>query len=221
MTLLIARQTSLVRPGFDLQRTAIGPSVAVLAVAVRLLQERLELRLQLVLKDDAMDLRASLMQPLGLFEVGTVDRGVVLQLAWSLDAVVECLSVRRVLITAMAFEQFATFLRQRDCGRVAVEAGGLDQAGLAQAPQLAVTRVEGLAEGVAQVAGSDDAEGADGRQRAALGAAQHVAAVADPDVLTFASTGQANVVREHVAWLQTSPLANIGATAASAAAQLS
>ncbi len=37
--LVVTRQVVLVRPGLDLQQAAVRPSVAVIAVAVRLLQE--------------------------------------------------------------------------------------------------------------------------------------------------------------------------------------
>ncbi len=118
----------------------------------------------------------------------------------------------------MAFEKLSAFLGERDCRRVTVEADGLDEASLAQAPQLAVARVERLVEGVAQVVGPDDAEGADRGQRAALGAAEHVGAVAYTDVLTFTPVRQTDVVRERLAGLQTLPSANVSTSAASTSA---
>ena len=97
VSLVVARQVVLRRPGADLVELAIGSAVAVVAIAIPLLQELLILGLELVLQDDAVDVRALLVQALGFFEVGAVDLGVVLQLARLLDAVVERLSIRRVL----------------------------------------------------------------------------------------------------------------------------
>jgi hypothetical protein len=82
----------------------------------------------------------------------------------------------------------------------------LKQAGLAEVPQFAMPRVEGLVEGVAQVVRRDDAEGPHGGESAALGAAQHVAVVAYPDVLAFASARQIDVAREHLPRLDAFPL---------------
>ena len=82
------------------QRVAIRPAVTVVAVAIPLLQELLILGLELVLQDDAVDVRALVAQPLGFLEIGAIDLGVVLQLPRLLDAVVERLAVRRVCVIA-------------------------------------------------------------------------------------------------------------------------
>ena len=84
------------------------------------------------------------MQPLGFFEVGAVDLGVVLQLPRLLDAVVERLTIGRVLVATTGFEQVTSFLGQRDGGRVAVEADRFDEPRIAQMPQIAMARVQGL-----------------------------------------------------------------------------
>lgn len=221
VALLVARQVVLVRPGLDFQRASVRSAVAVAAIAIPLLQELLELGLQLVLEHDSVDLRTGLVQALGLFEVGAVDGGVVLQLARSLDAVVEGLAVACLPVAPVAFEKLAPGLGQRDPGGVAVDADGLHQAGFPEVPELAVAWVEWLAVGIAQVAGGDDAEGADGRQRAAFETAEHVDAVAHPDVLPFASPRQVDVPREDLPQVGTLPLPLAGvATAASTTAQL-
>ena len=85
--LVVTRQVVLARPALDLQRVAVGPAVAVVAVAVPLLQELLVLGLQLVLQDDAVDVCVHVVQAFGFFEVRTVDLGVVLQLSRLLDTV--------------------------------------------------------------------------------------------------------------------------------------
>jgi hypothetical protein len=53
--------------------------------------------------------------------------------------------------------------------------------------EVAASRIERLALAVAQVAGRDNAERADRRERAALGAAQHVSVVALVDSNAFNS----------------------------------
>ena len=74
-----------------------------------------------------MDVGVHLVEALGFFEVGAVDLGIVLQLARLLDAVVERLSIRRVLVATTRFEQVASFLGQRDCGCVTVETDRLHE----------------------------------------------------------------------------------------------
>jgi hypothetical protein len=94
--LVVTRQVVLACPVLDLQRIAVGPAVAVVAVAVPLLQKLLVLGLQLVLEGDAMDVRVDVVEALGFFEVGSVDLSVVLQFARLLDSVVERLTIGRV-----------------------------------------------------------------------------------------------------------------------------
>lgn len=55
----------------------------------------------------------------------------------------------------------------RDDRGVSIKPNGIDQAGFAEVPELAVTRVERPIECVAEVAGGHHAEGADGAQRGA------------------------------------------------------
>jgi hypothetical protein len=73
--------------------------------------------------------------------------------------------------------EVATLLGQRDGGRVAIEPNGLNESRVAKAPQLAVARVEGLIELVAEVVRGHNAEGADGGQRTGFGTAQCVVVV--------------------------------------------
>ena len=101
----------------DLQRIATGRPSASSRFRFALLQELLVLRLQLVLEDDPLSVGAHLVQALGLFEVGAVHLGVVLQLARSLDALVERLSVRRILVETPRLQQVAPVLGQSDHGR--------------------------------------------------------------------------------------------------------
>ena len=84
---------------------------------------------------------------------------IVLQLAWLLDAVVECLAFRRVGVSLAGLEEVAPLLGQRDRGGIAAESNGLNESSVAEMPQLAMARVEGLIELVAEVARENDAEG--------------------------------------------------------------
>lgn len=108
-------------------------------------------------QDDSVDLSAHLVQPLGLFEVRAIQIGVVLQLARSLDAVVERLAVtlRRVGLSVppARLQQIPPLARQGHHRVVPIDADGLDEPGLPKMPQFAVARVERLVERVAQVAG--------------------------------------------------------------------
>jgi hypothetical protein len=74
----------------------------------------------------------------------------------------------RIVGRSPRFEEVAAFLRQRNYGRVSIDAYGLNEAGLPQVPQLAVTRVERLVEGVPKIVGSGDAKRPDAGQRACL-----------------------------------------------------
>ena len=76
-------------------------------------------------------------------------------------------------------------------------------------PEFAVSRVQRPVERVAEVVGRDDAEGAYRGQRAALGAAERVVVVAEPNVLTFGAAREADAVHEHVARLHAFPFARV------------
>jgi hypothetical protein len=73
-------------------------------------------------------------------------------------------------------------------------------------PELALSRIERQIECVAEVVGRDDAEGADGGQRARLGAPERVIMVAEMDVLAIHSARKVDAFHEHVARIQTLPL---------------
>ena len=107
---------------------AIGPSVAVLVVAIPFLQELLILPLQLVVQEDAVDVCTLFAQVLGLLQIGSVDLGVVRQLPRLVNAVVEGLTIRCVGIVTPRLEQVSPLLRQGDDGRVAVELNGVNEA---------------------------------------------------------------------------------------------
>ena len=209
VALVVARQVVFPRPVLNLQRTPVRPAIAVVAIAIALLQELLVLGFQLVLEDDAVDVGAHLVQAFSLFEVGAVDFGVVLQFAGSLDAFVERLALSGVVLLAASVEQVVPFLRQRHDGPVSVEPDRVNESRLPQMPQLATTRVERLVEGIAQVVGRNDPEGAYRGQGAALGAPEGVVVVPEPHVLSFEPTRQVDVPHEHVARLGTFPFTRV------------
>jgi hypothetical protein len=57
VSLVVARQVVLSRPVLDLERIAVGPAIAVVTIAIPFLQELLILAFQVVLEDDAVDVR--------------------------------------------------------------------------------------------------------------------------------------------------------------------
>jgi hypothetical protein len=65
VSLVVARQVVLSRPVLDLQRIAVGPAIAVVTIAIPLLQELLIFALQVVLEDDAVDARSLVTEAFG------------------------------------------------------------------------------------------------------------------------------------------------------------
>ena len=97
----------------DLLGGSVGAPVAVGAVSIPLLQEALVLALEFVVEDDAPQAVATLGDPVGGLQVGSIDLDVVLQLARLPDARVERLSA--VLARpAPGLEQLTSVLRQGD-----------------------------------------------------------------------------------------------------------
>jgi hypothetical protein len=56
---VVAGKVVLPRPVLDLQRISVGPAIAVVTIAIALLQELLILAFQIILEDDAVDVRAT------------------------------------------------------------------------------------------------------------------------------------------------------------------
>jgi hypothetical protein len=107
------RQVVFVRPVANLIGRAVGMSVVIVVVLVALVEPALVLALQLVVEDDALDVRAALQETrLGLF-VGAIYLEVVFQFTLPSEARVERLMM--VPIGApMALEKAATVLGQTD-----------------------------------------------------------------------------------------------------------
>jgi hypothetical protein len=76
-------------------------------------------------------------------------------------------------------------------------------------PEFAVSWIQRPVERVAEIVGRHDAEGAYRGERAALGAAERVVVVAEPNVLTFGAAWEADAIHEHLARLQAFPFARV------------
>jgi hypothetical protein len=131
------RQLVLARPLPNLIGCAIRVPAVVVVVFAALVQPPLVLALELVVENDALDLRAAVQEaPLGVF-VGAIDLNVVLQLAPAYEARVEGLRVIAVAVT-VALQPAAALLGQ-DYRVIAISrhADGLDQTLFAKVPQVA------------------------------------------------------------------------------------
>jgi hypothetical protein len=204
---IVAGKVVLPCPILDLQRSAIGSAIAVVTIAIALLQKLLIFALQVVFENDAVDVRALVPKALGFLRVGAIEFRVMLQFTRLRDAGMESLAFARVLVQAARFEQIASLFGQCDDAMVAVETDRLHQPGVAQMPEFTVTWVERLIEAVAEIAGWHGAECADGRQRSRFRAAEGVVVAVVMDVFSFESTRQVDVLHEHVARVHALPVA--------------
>jgi hypothetical protein len=101
---VVARKVVLPCPVLDLPRTAIGPAIAVVTIAIALLQELLILAFQVVLEDDAVDVRALVTEAFGFLCVGAIEFRVMLQFARLRDAGIESLALARVIVQTPGFQ---------------------------------------------------------------------------------------------------------------------
>jgi hypothetical protein len=138
MAPVVARKVVLPCPVLNLQRIAIGSAVAVVTIAIALLQKLLIFALQIVLEDDAVDVRAFVTEAFGFLGVAAIEFRVVLQFARLQDAGIESLALPRVIVQTPRFQQIAPLFDQRDDGVVAVEADRLNQSRVAQMPKFTV-----------------------------------------------------------------------------------
>jgi hypothetical protein len=89
----------------------------------------------------------------------------------------------------VALEDVPAAFREHDQRAVVADGRNrLDEPLVAQVPQIAPVRVERAVLAVAEIAGRNDAEGADGRQGPDLRAAQRHVAVSSPDALAFTAS---------------------------------
>jgi hypothetical protein len=101
---------------------------------------------------------------------------------------------------AVPLEDIAAAFGEHDQGAVFTDGRNcLDKSRVSQVPQIASVRVERAVLAIAEIASRHDSEGADGRQRAYLRAAQRHVAVACPDALAFTASRQFEITREDIA----------------------
>jgi hypothetical protein len=173
-------------------------AVIVVVVLVPLVEPALVLALQLVVEDDALDVRAAVQETvLGLF-VRAIDLKVVFEFPFAPQARVERLGVL-VIGIAVALKEAAPVLRQAH-RMVAVprHARGLDQPLFPEVSQVARAWISRAAVVVAEITTGDHSERANGRERSRFGAAQRVLAIAIVNQLAVASAWQVNVAHERV-----------------------
>ncbi len=89
-----------------------------------------------------------------------------------------------------------------------------------QVLEITIAGIEGLLLPIAQVARRDDAEGANRRERARLGAAQGDVMVTDAHAFTVGTSWQIEVLHEHIAEIERGALARIRRATTTALAQL-
>jgi len=95
------REVVFAGPFLDLMRIATGPTAAVLAVSIPLVQPFLIVALELVVEGDSVDACFALSEPLRLPQIGVVDLGVVFDLARLCEARVELLAGGLVTVGAV------------------------------------------------------------------------------------------------------------------------
>jgi hypothetical protein len=105
------RQVVFGRPDPNLLLGPIVVPVVVVTIAVVVVQPFLIVALELVVEDDPLDSRATLVQALSGFQIGAVDLGVMLQFPRSFEAGVEGLRSTSVLL-AVSLEKVATSVGQ-------------------------------------------------------------------------------------------------------------
>ena len=113
---IVVRQFILARPPCNLFGLAVRPAVTVLLAAIAFVEESLVVALQLVVEDDAPDPAAPIPQSLRGALVGTIDLGVVRQLARLSEAGPERLTglVRAVVaLVAVGLQEVTSSVRQR------------------------------------------------------------------------------------------------------------
>jgi hypothetical protein len=190
------RQVVFVRPFANLIGRAIRMAVEVVVVLVPLVEPALVLALQLVVEDDALDVRPAVQETvLGLF-VRAIDLKVVFEFSFAPQARVERLRVL-VIVIAVALEEAAPGLRQAHrMIAVSGHARGLDQPLFAQVSQVARPGISWAPIVVSEITTGDHSECTDGRERPGFRAAQGVFAIAAVNDLALWSARQVNMSAE-------------------------
>ena len=190
------RQVVFVRPFANLIGRSIRMAVVVVMVLVPLVEPALVLALQLVVEDDALDVRTAVQETvLGLF-VRAIHLKVVFEFPFAPQARVERLLVI-VTVIAVALKEAAPVLRQAHrMVAVSGHARGLDQPLFAQVSQIAGPWISRAPIVVPEITTGDHSERTNGRERPGFGAAQGVFAIAVVHELALWSARQVNMSAE-------------------------
>jgi hypothetical protein len=190
------RQVVLVRPIANLIRRSIRMAVVVVMVLVAFVKPALVLALQLVVEDDALDVRPAVQETVLSLFVRAIDLKVMFEFPFAPQARVERLRVL-VIVIAVALEEAAPVLCQAH-RMVAVpgHSRGLDQPLFAQVSQVAGPWISGAPIVVSEITTGDHSEGTNGRERPGLGAAQGVLAIAVVNELALRPARQMNMAAE-------------------------
>jgi hypothetical protein len=167
-----------------------------------LLEPLLVLPLEIVLQDDATDVRALLAKTFFGAQVGTIERGVVRQFPRPANPCAELLTTLVVAVSAMAFEQAASAIRQGHDSLTSVERHTAHQPLISHVSMVVVTRVERALAWIAEVALRNNSECPDRRERAAVLAIEFVGVI--PVVqhnLALEAARQVEALNEHVPWV--------------------
>jgi hypothetical protein len=111
---VVVRQVVVVGPFGDLPRRPIGMAVVVVALSVALVQPALIVALQLVVQHDAVDACAALLEARCDLAIGSIEVGVVFELARLLEPRGVLLASTSRMVATMPFEKLPAFAREGD-----------------------------------------------------------------------------------------------------------
>jgi hypothetical protein len=204
------RQVVFERPAFDFTLGPVRSAIGICVAAIALVKPLLVLAFELVIEGDVLDATVAFKDAIDLVQVRLEDLCVVLEFTRFDEACVELLMPLVVtwIVLAWIVIVLPSVCLQQALAAVGQEhrdiplpghSSGIDEAQFAQVPELAVARVQRPIVAVAEVLGWDNSEGADGRQRATLRAAQRVLAIAVEYAFALGSPRQIEFAQEHVA----------------------
>jgi hypothetical protein len=208
--LIEVRQVVLARPLLDFAGVPIRATVAVRALSIALLQERLVLPFELALHDDIPDVRAAFAELAGGVSIGVVDARVVGQLA-PVYAVAVPVAAPVLAVAEVHLEQLAAAVGEHDAAVAFVQRHPLQQTLVAEMVQAVGAWIERV---VAQVALRHNAERADGREGAAVLAVQLIGLVVIPDHIPLEPARETQVLEQQVARIIRIAVANVQAMVA-------
>jgi hypothetical protein len=205
------RQVVFGGPALDVARVAIGPPIAVGATAIGFLEPILILTFEFLVEDDTPNVGALLAKALRFAEVSAIQLRVMGQLAASVHASIEGLLTPAAVIPAVPLQETVPAVRERHRSLAAVQRHGFQQALMAKMAQVGIARV-GLRMMALEIAFGHDPKRADGRERAAIVAAQFVPIVAVEHDFAIETARQVKSIDKGVAWIERSVVISIGIT---------